>query len=227
MIEGSTIRVGISAIGYAFPAPTGIVDYNLRHPGDGTPSATIIANAGPYDARGVSIDGSVPLAGKELLLPMGVSTQVSTQTPYGTYPGYTSTVTSAGATPQWSPNDKVTVRALFDWQHTRNATSFPLYFTAGDFLPRPLYRGYLGQNWVRGRSLTENLGGLVIAQTESPVVARRRSISFDVGQPRELRGPLHQLPTDRWVRTPGRGVSGSKRRVDFRGGAPERSLPRR
>ena len=164
VIEGSTVRVGISEIGYAFPAPTGIVDYNLRHAGDGTPGATIIANVGPYDARGVSIDGSVPLAGKELLLPMGVSTQVSTQTPFGTYPDYTSTITSAGATPQWSPNDKVTVRALLDWQQTRDATTFPLFFTAGHFLPPPIYRGYLGENWARGRSLTENLGGLVVAQ---------------------------------------------------------------
>ena len=31
VIEGSSIRVGISEIGYAFPAPTGIVDYALRH----------------------------------------------------------------------------------------------------------------------------------------------------------------------------------------------------
>ena len=164
VVEGSTIRVGVSEIGYAFPAPTGIVDYNLRHTGDGTPSATIIVNAGPYDARGVSIDGSLPLAGKELLLPIGVSTQVSTQTPYAPYPGYTSTVTNVGATPQWSPNDKVTIRALLDWQQTRNATTFPLFFTAGDFLPPPVYRGYLGQNWAEGRSTAQNLGGLLTAQ---------------------------------------------------------------
>src|ERR1700722_10713620 len=82
VIEGSTIRVGISEIGYAFPAPTGIVDYNLRHPGDGTPNATIIANIGPYQEKGVSVDGSLPMIGKQLQLPMGVSTQVSTQSPY-------------------------------------------------------------------------------------------------------------------------------------------------
>ena len=164
VIEGSTVRVGITEIGYAFPAPTGIVDYGLRQPGDGTPTATIIANAGPYDAQGISVDGSLPLAGKELLLPIGVSTQVSTQGSYGNYPGYTSTITSAGATPQWTPNDKVTVRALLDWQETRNATTFPLFFTAGDFLPPTIYRGYLGQNWARGRSSSENLGGIVAAQ---------------------------------------------------------------
>src|SRR5579872_7432922 len=50
VIEGSTIRVGVSEIGYAFPAPTGIVDYELRHTGDGTAAATLIANVGPFDA---------------------------------------------------------------------------------------------------------------------------------------------------------------------------------
>lgn len=164
VVEGWAIRVGVSEVGYAFPAPTGIADYQLRRPGDGTAGATIIANGGPYDARGISIDGTVPLAGKELLLPMGVSTQVSTQAPYGPYPGQTSTVTSAGATPQWTPNDKVTVRALIDWQQTRGATTFPLYYTAGDFLPPPIYRGYLGQNWAKGESTNENLGALVAAQ---------------------------------------------------------------
>lgn len=164
VVEGSTIRVGVTEIGYAFPAPTGIVDYQLRQPGDGTPSATVIASAGPYDAWGVSVDGSLPVAGSELLLPMGVSRQVSTATPYGSYPGYTSTVTSAGATPQWTPSDRVTVRALLDWQDTRKATTFPLFFTAGDFLPPPMPRGYAGQDWARGRSLTENFGGLAVAQ---------------------------------------------------------------
>jgi iron complex outermembrane recepter protein len=165
VIAGSTIRVGLSEIGYAFPAPTGIVDYELRDVGDGKPGATVIANAGPYQARGISIDGSVPLAGKALLLPFGASTQVSTQTSgFGPSPGYTSTVTSAGATPQWSPNARVTVRGLFDWQETRNAKTFPLYLTAGDFLPPPIGDAYQGQDWARGRSLTENFGGLVAAR---------------------------------------------------------------
>lgn len=164
VIEGSTIRVGVSEIGYAFPAPTGIVDYQLRRPGDGTPSATVIVNGGPYDARGISIDGTLPVIGTELLLPIGVSTQVSTGTPFGSFPGYTSSVTSAGATPQWSPSPNVTVRALIDWQQTRNATTFPLFFTAGDFLPPPMYRGYIGQDWAKGRSLSESFGGLVAAR---------------------------------------------------------------
>jgi len=53
VVEGSTIRIGVSEIGYAFPAPTGIVDYDLRHAGNGTPSATVVASDGPFQARGV------------------------------------------------------------------------------------------------------------------------------------------------------------------------------
>jgi iron complex outermembrane receptor protein len=165
VIEDSTIKVGVSEIGYAFPAPTGIVDYDLRHAGGDVPSATIIANVGPDEGRGVSIDGSLPLIGSQLVLPMGISTQVSTQTPsYGPYPGYTSNVTSIGATPLWSPNDKITVRAIVDWQQTSSAKTFPLYFTAGDFLPPAISKNYLGQNWAEGRNVTMNLGGIVSAQ---------------------------------------------------------------
>lgn len=165
VVEGSTIKAGVSEIGYTFPAPTGIVDYDLRHAGGDVPSATIIANVGPYEARGVSVDGSLPLIGNELVLPMGVSTQVSTQTSsYGPYPGYTSNVTNIGATPLWSPNDKITVRAIVDWQKTSAAKTFPLFFTAGDFLPPTISKNYFGQNWAQGRNVTMNLGGIVSAQ---------------------------------------------------------------
>ena len=160
VIDGSTIRVGITEIGYAFPAPTGIVDFDLRQPGGDTASATIIANVGPYEAWGVSVDGSIPLIGSTLVLPIGVGSQITTQTPFGSYPGYTARATSFGATPQWQPNNRIKVRALFDWQDTRDAKTFPLYFTAGDYLPPPIPQTYQGQNWALNRNLTMNMGGL-------------------------------------------------------------------
>jgi len=166
VVEGSTIHVGVSEIGYPFPAPTGIADYNLRNVGGDTPTATIIANVGPFEAWGISIDGSVPLLGKELVLPIGVSTQVSTQSAVGIgpFPGLTSRITSVGATPQWTPNSKVTVRALIDWQGTSDAKTLPEFFTAGDFLPPPIAKGYVAQNWANGQNVTMNLGALVGAQ---------------------------------------------------------------
>jgi iron complex outermembrane recepter protein len=165
VVEGSTIRIGVSEIGYAFPAPTGIVDYNLRHPGNGTPSATIVASAGPFEARGVSIDGSLPLISGELQLPLGASYQISTQTPFGyPNPGYTSTVVNVGATPQWKPNDQLTFRGIFDWTRTTHAKTLPIVLTVGDYQPPETPRGYYGQNWAEGKSLSENYGGIVVAQ---------------------------------------------------------------
>jgi len=165
VVEGSTIRVGVSEVGYAFPAPTGIVDFDLRHPGTGTPSATIVASAGPFEARGVSVDGSLPLISSALQLPLGASYEISTQTALGlANPGYTSRLANVGATPQWKPNDWLTVRGILDWQQTTQAKTLPIIFTAGDFLPPYTPRGYFGQNWAEGRSLGENFGGILTAK---------------------------------------------------------------
>ena len=167
VVEGSTIRIGVSETGYAFPAPTGIVDYDLRHPGNGAPSATVVASAGPFQAHGLSVDGNLPLVSGVLQLPMGASLQSSTQTAAGVDPGYTSTVANVGATPQWQPNDWLTVRGIFDWTQTTHLKTLPFVFTAGDYLPPETPRGYYGQNWAEGRTLAENFGGIVTARLTS------------------------------------------------------------
>jgi len=168
VVEGSTIRIGVSEIGYDFPAPTGIVDYDLRHPGNGTASATVVASAGPYQAKGLSVDGNLPLISSDLQLPIGASLQTSTNTAAGgANPGYTSTVSNIGATPQWKPNDWITIRAIFDWTQTTHAKTLPFVFTAGDYLPPDTSRGYYGQNWAEGRSLAENYGGIITARLDT------------------------------------------------------------
>ena len=163
VVEGSTIRVGVSEVGYAFPAPTGIVDYALRHTGDGTPGATVVASAGPFEARGVSVDGVVPLAVHDLRLPLGASYQLSTQTFSGANPGYTSKVANVGATPEWKLSDRLTLRGIFDWTQTGSAKTLPIVVTGGDYLPPETPRGYYGQNWAEGNSVAQNYGGIVTA----------------------------------------------------------------
>jgi len=165
VIDGSTIRVGVSEVGYAFPAPTGIVDYGLRRPGDGTPSGTMVASAGPFQARGGSIDGNLPLIPSELQLPMGASYQINTGGSIGTSnPGYTSTVANFGATPQWKPHDGLTLRGIFDWTRTTNAKTLPIILTGGDYQPPEIHRGYYGQNWAQGQKLSKNYGGIIAAE---------------------------------------------------------------
>jgi hypothetical protein len=64
-----------------FPAPTGIVDYDLRHAGNGAASATVVASAGPFQARGLSIDANMPVISGELQVPTGLSHHVTWQRP--------------------------------------------------------------------------------------------------------------------------------------------------
>jgi iron complex outermembrane recepter protein len=167
VIEGSSIRVGISEIGYAFPAPTGIVDYDLRHATDGKPTATIIALSGPFDNENISLDGSVPLYSTQLQLPIGMNFATGTSPPSGSNLGYTAKYANLGAAPVWKPSADVTVRMFIDWQETTDARTQPTVFTAGDYLPPRIERGFLGQYWALGRYRGENFGALIQAKLSS------------------------------------------------------------
>ena len=167
VIEGSSIRVGISEIDYAFPAPTGIVDYDLRHATDGKPTATIIAESGPFDDENISVDGSVPLLSKELQLPIGMNLATGTSPPSGSNLGYTAKYANFGAAPVWKPSADVTVRVFVDGQQTTDARTQPTVFTAGDYLPPRVQRGFQGQYWALGRYRGENFGGLIQAKLSS------------------------------------------------------------
>ena len=63
LIAGSAVHVGISAQSYAFPGPTGIVDYSLRVPGDKLSVSTVIT-AGPFDTLSGEVDAQIPITDK-------------------------------------------------------------------------------------------------------------------------------------------------------------------
>lgn len=168
VIEGSTVRVGISEMGHAFPAPTGVVDYALRPATDGRLTGTLIAQGGPFDNRTLSLDGSVPLYSNELQLPIGASFSTGAGGNYGV----TSKVVSLGAVPQWTPSRRVTVRGFADWTDTTRARTMPIVFTSDDDLPPHAAHGFFGQDWALGHYVSENFGGLIDAG-----LSRRWSLS--------------------------------------------------
>lgn len=168
VVAGSTIRVGISEADYAFPAPTGIVDYQLRAATDGKATAEAIAEAGPYGNRSISVDSSLPVSGKALQLPFGVDYQQEGPIPgSGSNLGYGATIANIGAVPQWLPNDSVTVRGIIDWQDSSDARTLPNVFTGGAYLPPRIGRGFLGQYWALNHYVSENLGSLVTATLDT------------------------------------------------------------
>jgi iron complex outermembrane receptor protein len=166
IIEGSIIRVGISAIDYAFPAPTGIVDYALRRATDGKPTGTVIAEIGPYDNHALSLDGSLPLDSTQLQLPIGVNVQFPGSAPNGFGPnlGYTANWLQIGAVPLWKPNDRVSVRLIAEWQQVSDARTAPTVFTAGNYLPPSVTPRFLGQYWALSKYVGGNFGAILDAQ---------------------------------------------------------------
>src|SRR3569623_2509302 len=67
--DSSSIKVGLSAQGYPFAAPSGIVALSLRRPANRR-GASLVINGDSIGAFGVEVDGSLPL-GNTLLLRYG------------------------------------------------------------------------------------------------------------------------------------------------------------
>src|SRR5438046_3479838 len=71
IVSGSSIKVGLSAQGYPFAAPSGIVDYTLREPSDEA-GASVVTNFDSFGTLGVEASGTQPFS-KELSLGYGLN----------------------------------------------------------------------------------------------------------------------------------------------------------
>jgi len=60
MASAVTMRVGIAAQSYSFPAPTGIADWSLRMPGNKTLFSALLTR-GPFDAATVDLEAQLPV----------------------------------------------------------------------------------------------------------------------------------------------------------------------
>jgi iron complex outermembrane recepter protein len=61
LVDSVSIKVGLSAQGYPFVAPSGIVDQRLRRP-DAKPGGSLLINADSWSGKGVEFDGSLPIS---------------------------------------------------------------------------------------------------------------------------------------------------------------------
>ena len=105
--RGSTIHVGISAQGYPLPAPTGVVDYRLRLPGDQYVTS-VLATEGAlfsYARHSAEIDTQIPIVKDKLSIGAGAGFTRNTAHQFAVRDrGY-----SGGIIAHWTPNDAVSV----------------------------------------------------------------------------------------------------------------------
>ncbi|MBN7796021.1 TonB-dependent siderophore receptor [Parahaliea mediterranea] len=149
----STIRVGLSAQGYLFPAPTGIVDYSLHRAGDEA-VVSVAAGLDPYAAPYLEIDAKQPLITGRLGVAAGVS---YAREQY--YDGSEATYFRAGVVPRWTPTDNIEVLPFFGITRGREEETPPTIQTAGDYLPPEVERRkFFGQDWADKDSTSINTG---------------------------------------------------------------------
>lgn len=114
--RGSTIHVGISAQGYPLPAPTGVVDYKLRVPGDRLVTSVLV-NEGAlfsYARHTAEVDTQIPMVKDVLSIGAGLGYKRNTahQVAVGDE-GY-----SAGLIAHWTPSEAVSVIPFFSYSKT-------------------------------------------------------------------------------------------------------------
>ncbi len=157
--ESSRIRVGIAGQGYAFPAPTGVVDYLLRKPGD-TVQLTSLTNVSNHGAVTLELDGAAPLMGDELSIGAGIGLNRNIFVAGGSNYEH-----NEGVTARWRPASGFEIMPFWSRSDVYVGKSWPSYIPNGSFLPEPFPNGrFTGPDWALNRRFLVNYGSIVRAQ---------------------------------------------------------------
>lgn len=152
--DSTSIKVGLSAQGYPFAAPSGIVDQILRRP-EAKSAASIVIDSDSFGSTGLEVNGSLPIT-KQLSLGYGF-TVGSTHFPDGT-DNFTH---SQGLIARWRPAPGVEIIPFWTLFNDYNDEAGPYYVPAGKVLPPvPPRHRFDGPRWADFRYLGTNHGVL-------------------------------------------------------------------
>ncbi len=144
LIIGNTIRVGITAQGYPFPAPTGIVDYRLRSPGK-APSASFEVERSSNGGAAIGLDTTQFFANGKFGLTAGIGMRKFVMPQ-----GNDAMVQAYGLSLVWRPTDNASVTVFGSGLNAKGDEASPVLFPAGPFLPPKIERGrFIGQKWAQ------------------------------------------------------------------------------
>jgi iron complex outermembrane receptor protein len=152
LISGSNVRVGLTAQGYPFPAPTGVGDFALRLPGSEAVASTVVG-IGPFGGPRAEVDAQLPVT-KTLGLAAGVG--VNNQE---FYHGGEQRLFTAAVIARWRPADNVEIIPFWSMQDEDGGEAQPIIFTGGDYLPPTIERRrYFGPEWAQNSGQDVNYG---------------------------------------------------------------------
>lgn len=153
-VATSDIKVGLTAFGQPFPAPTGIVDATLRRASD-RPIVTTRLNAGDYFGVDATIEAGIPLTSN-----LGIYPAVGYfDDRYAD--GVNASFVSYGSVARWQPAPRTELTAFFSRYDYGDEERGPVIYTAGPFLPKEIKRRrFFGQDWGQWSGHSQNFGTL-------------------------------------------------------------------
>jgi len=155
LVDGSTVRVGVAAQGFSFPAPTGIVDYNLTYYSGKTEQSFMIER-GPYGGAAGNVEFKAPLSGNTLGVAGGIGFR-EMERPEGGH----SSFRSVGGNVAWQPYQGALLTAFAGAFTTDSDEAHVTIFPAGaDTPPNVPRRIFLGQKWTGRENYTLMYGAV-------------------------------------------------------------------
>lgn len=160
IVDSSIIRVGLTAIDYPFPAPTGIADFRLPDAPEGLVLSPRL-NAGTFGDASAELDVRAPIIGKTVSIAGGFGLYRNNE-----WFGGTPKSLSGGISFRWRPAPDTEIIPFWSLDKTWSEEAVPTYFTSGAFVPPRVRdrRRYTGQDWATNTSRGINTG--VIARTK-------------------------------------------------------------
>ncbi|MEZ0472814.1 TonB-dependent siderophore receptor [Luteimonas salinilitoris] len=151
--RSTSIRVGLSAQNYPFPAPTGVIDYAFRTPGDEA-SLSVSLGGDSDGGANLEIDAVLPLRERTLSIGMGAAL-------YGNerYDGTSSTEHVEAAALRWTPTMAIEIVPFWSRAYLRDYEIGPWYVPAGPYLPPHIpRRRFNGPHWALYERAAVNYG---------------------------------------------------------------------
>jgi len=157
IVKSQSVRVGAAALRYPFPAPTGVIDYDLWVPGDQATLSVEMDTSNPLlNGPAVLIDFKLPVT-DEVSVMAGFLGRNVTARPEGggqTFASYSGMV-------RWRPSADIDLRLFNATFYTLDREARATYLPAGDQLPAQVPRGeFLGLDWTEFDHKTLVNGGI-------------------------------------------------------------------
>lgn len=157
VVRGTTVRVGLTSFGYPFPAPTGIIDTDLRRVGT-KPVVSVQLNSGDYLGTDLIVDAALPLSDTlDVNVDGGLYDDEYVSGASGWFRSY-------GSVMRWRPAKGVEATGFFARYDFGDEEQAPVLYIANGAPPgRVKRRRYFGQDWADWAGHSQNYGGTIKA----------------------------------------------------------------